>query len=47
MIRATAFGAAYGAIGMGGSELETTGTLLKVDFLLPGTREDLSGEHDD
>ena len=47
VIRTTAFGATDRAIGVRSGELEASGTLLKVDFLLPCTREDLSGEHDD
>ena len=47
VIRTSAFGATDRAIGVRGSELEASGTLLKVNFLLPGAREDLGGEHDD
>ena len=47
VIGAAAFGTVYGTVGVGGSEFEASGTLLKVNLLFPNAGIDLSGEHDD
>ena len=47
VVGTSAFGATNRTVGMRSGELEASGTLLEINFLLPGTRKDLGGEHDD